>query len=260
MKDERQVLSRALLTSARSERRACRSQGWLNGVHDRLEPRAMLKGFVLLTALIVLVSGCTSSSASRPKQEVTVESYEKDKTKGLVVVSAMWGRTWKCAQFVNGQLRSFGFDRLPSQTTADDATADVVIEDSPYSAQGGGPATNYVLALDPGEYGLAMFAIKVASSATEVKTANVGRARLFEGGKQIGGTFTVKAGELVYIGHFGLDCYKEPTIWRYYPGGREGFDHYKQLIKAQYPFLDVVTMQFRLFKTSMLGRDYVLPQ
>lgn len=218
----------------------------------------MLTGFALLTALIVLVSGCTSSGASRPKQEVTAESYEKDKTKGLVVVSAMWGRTWKCAQFVNGQLRSFGFDRLPSQTTADDATADVVIEDSPYSAQGG-PATNYVLALDPGEYGLAMFAIKVASSATEVKTASVGRARLFEGGKPIGGTFTVKAGELVYIGHFGLDCYKEPTIWRYYPGGREGFDHYKQLIKAQYPFLDVVTMQFRLFKTSLLGRDYVLP-
>jgi len=222
----------------------------------------MFRGFALLTTLIVLVSGCTSSGVTRPKQEVTAESYGKDQTKGLVVVSALWGRTWKCAQFENGQLRSFGFDRLPSETTGDDATADVVIEDStsyasPFYAEK--PATNYVLAVDPGEYGLATFAIKVASSATDVKTARVGRARLFEGGKPIGGTFSVKAGELVYIGHFGLDCYKEPTIWRYYPEGRDGFDHYKQVIKQQYPFLDVDTMQFRLFKTSKLGRDYVLP-
>jgi len=217
----------------------------------------MLRGFALLTALIVLVSGCTSTGASSPKQELTAESYGKENTKGLVVVSAMWGRAWKCAQFENGQLQSFGFDRLPSQTTADDATADVVIQGSPSYA--GGPATNYVLALDPGEYGLATFAIKVASSVTDVKTASVGRARLFEGGKPIGGTFNVKAGELVYIGHFGLDCYKEPTIWRYYPEGREGFDHYKQVIKKQYPFLNVDKMQFRLFRTSKLGRDYVLP-
>ena len=218
----------------------------------------MLRCFALLTILILVVSGCTSSAVSRPKQEVTAESFGNT-TKGLVVVSAMWGRTWQCAQFENGQLQSFGFDRLPSQTTADDATADVVMEDSPpYYA--GGPAKNYVLALDPGEYGLATFTIKVASSATEVKTASVGRARLFEGGKPIAGTFTVKAGELVYIGHFGLDCYKEPTIWRYYPVGREGFDHYKQMIKEQYPFLHVDQMRFRLFKTSKLGRDYELPQ
>ena len=218
----------------------------------------MLRGFALLTILIVLVSGCTSSGVSRPKQQVTAESYGKDKTKGLVVVSAMWGRTWKCAQFESGQLRSFGFDRLPSQTTADDATADVVIEGSPY--YGEGPAKNYVLALDPGEYGLATFTMNVASSPTDVKTASVGRARLFEGRKPIAGTFNVKAGELVYIGHFGLDCYKEPTIWRYYPEGREGFDNYKQVIKKQYPFLNVDQMQFRLFKTSLLGRDYGLPQ
>jgi hypothetical protein len=117
-----------------------------------------------------------------------------------------------------------------------------------------------VLALEPGEYGLATFGIKVASSVTDVKILSVGRARLFEGSKPIGGTFNVSAGELVYIGHFGLDCYKEPTIWRYYPEGRDGFESYKEVIKEQYPFLNVENMQFRLFKTSILGRDYVLPQ
>ena len=187
--------------------------------------------------------------------EATIQSSQ-DPTKGLVVLSALWGRTWNCAQFANGQLRSFGFDRLPSEKTKDDAVADVVIEGVP--SDGGGPAANYVLALDPGEYGLANFAIKV-TAGSDVQIATVGRARLFEEGKPIGGTFTVKAGELVYIGHFGLDCYKEPTIWRYYPGGREGFEHYRQLIKTQYPFLSVEKMQFRLFKTAHLGRDYELP-
>ena len=215
-----------------------------------------VRGFALLTALLVLLAGCTSSAVTWPKQEVTAESYRKDTAKGFVVLSALWGRTWNCAQFANGQLWSFGFDRLPSETTADNATADVVLEGS--ASYGGGPATNYVLMLDPGEYALTTFAIRLAST-TDAKIANVGRARLFEGGKPIGGTFTVKAGELVYIGHFGLDCYKEPTIWRYYPGGREGFEHYKQMVKKQYPFLDVRHMQFRLFQTSHLGRDYVLP-
>ncbi|HEU4500041.1 MAG TPA: hypothetical protein VFR82_00180 [Nitrospira sp.] len=216
----------------------------------------MLRGSALLTTMIVM-AGCTSPGVSSPGHDVTAESYRTDTTKGLVVLSALWGRSWKCGKFENGQLRSFGFDRLPSVTTADVATADVVIEDSTYV--GGGPATNYVLALDPGEYGLAMFAIRVAFSTTDVRTVSVGRARLFEGGKPVGGTFTVQAGELVYIGHFGLDCYKEPKIWRYYLEGRGGFEHYKRLIKNQYPFLPVETMQMRLFKTSALGRDYVLP-
>jgi hypothetical protein len=189
---------------------------------------------------------------------VTAESYGNDKTKGLVVLSAIWGRTWKCAQFENGQLRSFGFDRLPSQTTADNATPEVLLEGSPLYAER--QPVNYVLALEPGEYSLATFTIKVASSATDVKIVSVGRARLSQGRKQIGGTFNVNAGELVYIGHFGLDCYKEPTVWRYYPEGREGFDTYKKVIKKQYPFLAVDNMQFRLFETSVLGRGYVLPQ
>jgi hypothetical protein len=219
----------------------------------------MPKGFVLVITLFILVSGCASPGVvPRPKQEVTAESYGNDKTKGLVVLSAIWGRTWNCAKFENGQLRSFGFDRLPTQTTADNATPEVLLEDSPPYRER--QPVNYVLALEPGEYGLAAFAIKVASSVTDVKIVGVGRARLFEGRKPIGGTFHVNAGELVYIGHFGLDCYKEPTIWRYYPEGRDGFDSYKKVIKKQYPFLDADNIQFRLFKTSVLGRDYVLPQ
>lgn len=225
---------------------------------DSSKPRARVRRLTLLTTVIVLMAGCTSPGAPSPQHEVTAESFRTDTTKGRVVLSALWGRSWKCGKFQSGQLRAFGFDRLPSAMTADDASADVVIEDSAYA--GGGPATNYVLALDPGEYGLAMFVIRVASSTTDVRTVRVGRARLFEGVEPVGGTFTVKAGELVYIGHFGLDCSKEPTIWRYYVEGRGGFEHYKRLIKDQFPFLPVETMQMRVFRTSTLGQDYVLPQ
>src|SRR5678815_645187 len=130
-----------------------------------------VRSFALLTALMLFLAGCTSSAVTRPKQEVTAESYRNDTTKGFVVLSALWGRTWNCAQFVNGQLWSFGFDRLPSEITADNATADIVLEGSP--SYGGGPATNYVLMLDPGEYALATFAIKVAST-TDAKITNVG--------------------------------------------------------------------------------------
>jgi hypothetical protein len=205
----------------------------------------MPRHLILIIVLLVLVSGCAALGGhSGPKQEVTAQSYGNDQTKGLVVLSAIWGRTWKCAQFENGQLRSFGFDRLSSHTKADNVVPEVFLEDSPpYDNR---RPINYVLALEPGEYGLATFGI--------------GRARLFEGSKPIGGTFHVSAGELVYIGHFGLDCYKEPTIWRYYPEGRDGFESYKEVIKKQYPFLDMDNMQFRLFKTTVLGRDYVLPQ
>ena len=137
-----------------------------------------VRGVALLTALLVLLAGCTSSAVTRPKQEVTAESYRKDTAKGFVVLSALWGRTWNCAQFANGQLWSFGFDRLPSETTADNATADVVLEGS--ASYGGGPATNYVLMLDPGEYALTTFAIRVAST-TDAKIANwtVIRSRRF---------------------------------------------------------------------------------
>lgn len=218
----------------------------------------MLRWFALRTSVIVLMAGCMSPGASNPRHDVTAESYRTDATKGLVVLSALWGRSWKCGTFEHGQLRAFGFDRLPSVTEAEDATVDVVIEDS--TDLRGGPAANYVLALEPGEYGLAMYAIRVASSTTDMRTVSVGRARLFEKGEPVGGTFTVKAGELVYIGHFGLDCSKEPTIWRYYLDGRGGFEHYKRLIKDQFPFLPVEAMQMRLFKTSTLGRDYVQPQ
>lgn len=209
---------------------------------------------------LAVLSGCVSSSLALPKikQEITTESYLSNQDKGLIVLSVAWWRTWKCAQFENAQLRAFGFDRLPTQTMTDDGAPEIFIEGSQLYAER--QPVNYVLAVDPGEYALTEFTIKAASSVTDLEIGKVGRSKLFDGGKPVGGTFKVKAGELVYIGHFGLDCYKEPLIWRYYVEGQEGFERYKKSIKRQYFFLKVDGMQFQLFKTAVFGRDYELGQ
>lgn len=202
-------------------------------------------------ALVFLVTGC-ASSGPRPSQEVTPASYASAKGKGLVVVSAGWGRVWKCGPYENAQLRTIGFDRLTLDAAKDGAPAEVVLDGS-----SGKPGT-YALVLEPGEYALTTFSVKVASSTNDVKIATADRTRLIQDGKPVGGTFTVRAEEVVYIGHFGLDCHKEPVLWRYYLSDRHEFERYKQAVQKQYPFLNTDQMKFRLFNTSQFGQPFEL--
>jgi hypothetical protein len=44
--------------------------------------------------------------------------------------------------------------------------------------------------------------------------------------RPVGRTFTGGAGEIVYIGHFGHDCAKEPILWRYYTEGKKDLERY----------------------------------
>lgn len=252
-------VSPACLTGLPSTRRVLPSLVKHHHTVLNLERGTLRRELVWIILLLALISACTSPALlPKPKQEVTEASYSTDKTKGLVVLSAIWGRALKCSQFASAQLRGFGFDRMPIQTGADDAVPEVMIEGSPYYKQP--EPINYLLAVDPGEYALTQYMIEVASSTFNVKVGTAGRSTLVQDGKAIGGTFTVKAGELVYIGHFGLDCGKEPSIWRYYPEGHEAFEHYRKAIKRRHYFLDVENMQFRLFKTSLFGKDYALPR
>ena len=46
-----------------------------------------VRSSALLTALVVLLAGCTSSAVTRPKQEVTAESYRNETAKGFVVLN-----------------------------------------------------------------------------------------------------------------------------------------------------------------------------
>jgi hypothetical protein len=74
----------------------------------------------------------------------------------------------------------------------------------------------------------------------------------------VGGTFTVNPGEIVYVGHFGLDCGAEPFLWRNYIDGRGDFERYVDGFREKFPYVKHVPVQFRLFSTQLFGNPYTL--
>ncbi|QWT44930.1 hypothetical protein [Azospira inquinata] len=189
---------------------------------------------------------------------LTPSSYaEGSATKGIILFSIRWDRRWKCAGFENAQLRRLAFDKMPVTRTSNDPHADLVLADAPLLLTHP-QFDDYAFVVEPGEYALVGFDIKVAASITDVRIGRVDRERLIKEGKPDGGSFDVAPGEAVYIGHFYLDCATEPMPWRYYLSGQEAFDEYTEKIKKQHPELDATKIQYRLFKTKLLGRNFEL--
>lgn len=178
--------------------------------------------------------------------------------KAIVLLAVRWDRHWKCGGFENAQLRVIGFDKLPSDKLSDEDDQDLILDDAPRVLTK--PIfENYAFLVEPGEYGLSRLEIKVARSVSDIGIFKVPRSKFLADGKSLGGSFSVAAGEVVYIGHFYLDCKQQPTMWRYYPDGRDGFDAYLGSLKKAYPVLDTRKVLFRLFQTKEFGHDYALP-
>jgi hypothetical protein len=68
----------------------------------------------------------------------------------------------------------------------------------------------------------------------------------------------VNPGEIVYVGHFGLDCGAEPFIWRNYIEGRDDFVKYVAGFREMYPFVKHMPVQYRLFSTKLFGNPFTL--
>ena len=201
---------------------------------------------------------CAAEQNPAAAAPLTSEAYaESGKTKGVVLFAVRWDRKWKCASFENAQLRLIAFDKLPSSHAVEDESADLLVADAPLIMTK--PRfDDYAFLVEPGEYALSGLHIKAATSISDVRLAKVGRERLLKDGRPEGGTFTAGPGEIVYIGHFYLDCYGEPTLWRYYLEDRDTFNAYLAEAKKKYPDLDFTKAQFRLFKTKFFGNDYEL--
>ena len=116
----------------------------------------------------------------------------------------------------------------------------------------------YAFVVQPGEYILTAFDVKIARSITDVAHIKGSKDNLIKEGKPIGGSFTVNPGEIVYVGHFGLDCGAEPFLWRYYIDGREEFESYIEGFRQKFPFVKNVPVQFRIFSTQLLGNPFSL--
>ena len=65
-------------------------------------------------------------------------------------------------------------------------------------------------------------AIRVTRPRSEVGEIKLDRSQLVKGTEARAGTFTIGAGEIVYIGNFKIDCKPPMTLWRYYTEGSDG--------------------------------------
>ncbi|WP_050461955.1 hypothetical protein [Herbaspirillum autotrophicum] len=218
--------------------------------------RAYMLSALLFAAAAVL---SVASHAGGVAEALSPGRYaEQGATKAVVIMSANWSRKWGCGAYENAQLQYLAFDNLGLPKTAANAAPDLLVKDDTFL-----PAknrfANYVYLIEPGEYSLTGFSIKLGKSVSNVGYFVGNKDNLVQDGKSKAGKFTVAAGDIVYVGHFWLDCATAPMPWRYYPETREDFDIYLDSIKQQYPEIDPAKVQFRLYETSVMGLPFSLP-
>lgn len=208
--------------------------------------------------LAASVASCASISSAPPGIEATAEAYaKKGRTNGLVIVAINWGRRWDCGPYQKAQLMSIGFDRIPLENASADKTPDLFfkgLDDRARKQQ----FLNFAYLVAPGEYALSSYEIEAAYSLSDIDRFASRRSDLIQNDRALGGTFNVQAGEIVYIGHFFIDCRKNPRLWRYYTEDKSAFDFHMKSVKRKYPFLDVGNAKYRLFRTKAFGLDHKL--
>jgi len=184
--------------------------------------------------------------------ELSERTYKPDG--GILTLGLNWGRTWKCGRYQNAQIEALTFRRAPL-----DAGDPLSLElRTPSRIAVDNKFIPYVFVVEPGEYILTSFEVKVAKSMSDVGYLRAAEANLFKDGKPIGGSFTVKSGEVVYIGHFGLDCGAEPFLWRYYLESRKEFESWIAQFRSKFSFANQLPAHFRLFETTSLGNPFSL--
>lgn len=216
----------------------------------------------LIARLMVAGSICLlgpMASAQQAAAPFTKSAYtEGSSTKGVVLVSTNWGRKWRCGKFENAQLRSLAFDKSDRPKNGNDAQPDLLLEDTSIL-----PASprfiNHAFIVEPGEYLMSGFSVKAARSVSNVGYLTASRNDLLKDGKSKAGFFTVGPGEIVYIGHFFLDCEQDPMPWRYYPSDKSDFEKYLSDVRKEFGEFDVEKVKFRLFDTSTMGKPFTLP-
>jgi hypothetical protein len=116
----------------------------------------------------------------------------------------------------------------------------------------------YAFVVEPGEYILTAFNVKIARSTTDIAHIIGSKDNLIREGRPVGGKFKVNPGEIVYVGHFGLDCGAEPFLWRYYLDGRIEFEKFVGGFRKKFSFLKHMPVQYRLFSTDVLGLPFTI--
>lgn len=209
--------------------------------------------FIVLVLMLSSTFLCEARDAAIALSDKAFAAHKTDK--GVVLMHVNWGRRWKCHGYDNAQLQKLVFRSLP----VDGATSDKVELDIPSRLFANDAFQRYALLVSPGEYALTGFRFKIAASVSDLRIYEPDAALLVADGKPKAGSFRVAAGEIVYIGHFGVDCNGEPTPWRFYIEQPEDFQKYGLEFHREFPSTQSVALTYRLFDTQVFGTPYSLP-
>lgn len=195
-------------------------------------------------------------AAAEKLRESSYEQLAADM--GVVLLDVNWGRRWNCAGYENAQLVSLVFENISHESGDSDKFTEIRLQ-SPSRLLVKPVFLNYGFLVQPGTYAFTRWSVKTAKTSTDLGYRTASRNELVEDKLYHGGTFTVGAGEVIYIGNFYLDCYYSPIPWRFYTAGASDFAAHVRQYKTKYEFLQDATVEFRLFETDNYGTSYVLP-
>ena len=178
---------------------------------------------------------------------------------GVVLLDVNWGRQWNCAGNENAQLVSLRFENISQKPGEHDKYTEISLK-TPSRLSVNPVFLNYGFLVEPGTYVFTEWSVKVSKSVNDIVFTRASREALVEGDVYHGGSFTLEAGEAIYIGNFFLDCYQSPIPWRYYSEGKDSFDRHTEEYKDKFKFLQGTEIEFRLLETENFGSSYELPE
>lgn len=196
-----------------------------------------------------------ASSAGNAQTPLTKKSFSRmSDGDGIAIFHVRWQRFWNCGGFENVQLQRLAFRLLE-----DDVLVGQEWVLQPASRLSGEPRmATYVHIVKPGTYALSGVTLKAAASLSDIRVSSKGSEELVPDGEAVGGSFSVDPGEIVYVGHFGVDCSGAPTLWRTHLENRAEFSGYVAGFRKAFPFVGEREVRYRLFKTTLFGYDHEL--
>lgn len=203
---------------------------------------------VLIICVLVLSCPPKIQAAKLNKREFR-KNFEG---KGIVLLTANWGRRWACGQWDNAQLYELIFEQTPLTETEKNEYQEIRLKTSS-RLLASREFKPHGFIVNPGLYAFTGFNIKVSHSMSSVGGIEAGREHLVEDGKYPGGTFNVSAGEVIYIGDFYIDCHSEPIPWRFYSPPGESQEYLYNGFKSKFKYINDEEIKFRLLDDSAFG-------
>ena len=206
---------------------------------------------------IVALVGASVPALAQPVETTDEALKAAGASKGVILLDVYWNRVWRCGRFESAQLRSLTFERLPLAPSGDAPQSSVTLE-NPSRLAPPQRFVPYALIVEPGEYDLTAYEVGYARSIRDVGSTAAARASTVENGRSRLGGFSVAPGEVVYLGNFAVDCYRDPIPWRYFTQGKADFAKHVEQYVSKYPSLKPESVVYRLFETKELGVSYEL--